>query len=106
MNAFRLTNPRSHLAIFILFGLGAGLLPGAVQSSVLIARGRLLTKRFRVLIRMTLFIISLTFWVFIIKSEILNNFGGGFFTMATIFLFGVIYSAIIYALKTTMFAHM
>ncbi len=75
---------------------GAIMFPTVLTASLAVWRGK-----WKIWLRALLFLIGLTFWVLIINSEIINNFGWSIITVAKILLFGTIYSSIIYALRPT-----
>ncbi len=90
----------------VIFSLPLFIAAGATMfPTVLLASIALWRDNWKTWLRILLFLSGLAFWGFIIKSEIVDNFGWGFVTIAKIFLFGLIYSAITCALKPTVSAH-
>lgn len=80
----------------LFMAAGAIMFPTVLTASLAVWRGK-----WKIWIRVLLFLIGFTFWVLIINSEIINNFGWSITTIAKILLFGTIYTSIIYALKPT-----
>lgn len=80
----------------LFFAAGAVMFPTVLTTSLALWR-----ERWKTWIRVLLALSGFTFWVLIINSEIVSKFGWSLATIARILLFGIIYSAIIYALRPT-----
>ncbi|MBI3429590.1 MAG: hypothetical protein HY050_05970 [Actinobacteria bacterium] len=78
---------------------GAVMFPTVLTVSLAVWR-----NKWKVWIRILLSLIGITFWVLIIYSEIVKNFGWSIATIGRILIFGMIYSAVVYALRPTISA--
>ena len=80
----------------LFLAAGATMLPTVLSASLAVWR-----DKWKFWIRVPLSLIGFIFWIMIVNSEIVYNFGWSIATIARILLFGLIYLGIIYALRPT-----